>query len=222
MPAPYTSHPASHKHPVAQPPLGLKKASRPSWLVMTLPFQEFSQLLFGSNLDFHPLLQPMEKFHSFITCPVPLVCTAWHSCSSYVHLLHAFVIFSTAHASLQLILTQVKQGSAISSVPSVEILRQKHLVLQGLWFYCVFIQRVKLFMRTLMSCCLQCACCFGVTGWHFWTEDEHYLHLKCTAFAEIRLKWSSMLPAVMHTLPEHMAFSHSQQAETPKQLKKLN
>ena len=74
-------------------------------------------------------------------------------------------------------------------------------------------------MWTLVSCCLQCACSFGITRWHFWTEDENFLHLKFTAFAEVHLKWSSMLPAVMYTLPEYTAFSHSQQAETPKQSK---
>lgn len=76
-----------------------------------------------------------------------------------------------------------------------------------------------MFTWTPGSCCLQCTCCFGKTGWHFQTEDENFLHLKFTAFAEVHLKCSSMLPAVMYTPPEYMAFSHSQHAETPQQSK---
>lgn len=76
-----------------------------------------------------------------------------------------------------------------------------------------------MFTWTPGSCCLQCTCCFGKTGWHFQTEDENFLHLKFTAFAEVHLKCSSILPAVMYTPPEYMAFSHSQHAETPQQSK---
>ena len=96
------------------------------------PFQEFAQLLFWSDLDFHPLLQPMVKFHSFITCPASLICTNCLGFLQFLHLPFAPTCdFNITVTPLQLTLTQAKQGSAIRSIPSMEIFRQRYLHLQS-------------------------------------------------------------------------------------------
>lgn len=93
------------------------------------PFQEFAQLLFWSDLDFHPLLEPMVKFHSFITCPASLICT---DCLGFLWFLHlSFVPICNFSTTLHTSSAYSKQGSAICSIPSMEIFRQEYLHLQG-------------------------------------------------------------------------------------------
>lgn len=103
-------------------------------LTMVLPFQEFAQLLFWFDLDFHPSLQPMVKSPGFGTCPASPVCTDCLGFLQFLHLPFAPICnFSTAVTPLQLTLTQAKRGSAIRSIPSMEIFNssKQYLCLQG-------------------------------------------------------------------------------------------
>lgn len=89
------------------------------------PLQEFAQLLFWSSLEFHPLLQPLLKFCSFITCPASLVCTDCQGFLRFLSLPFASICdFRTSLRSLQLTLARTKQGSAIHSTPT-EIFKQQ-------------------------------------------------------------------------------------------------
>ena len=151
--------------------------------------------------------------------------TGQDSCSFYIYLLQPFMFSAQLSQLFSLLLARTNRAQVLTifhqwkpSGSSICIYQCPHPAFQ-LWFYCIFVQKVKAFMWTLVSCCLQSACSFGITAWHFWTEDENFLHLKFTALAEVHLNRSSMPPAVMYALPECTAFSHSQQGETPKQSK---